>query len=138
VGRRRGRFRELFHCDIDITPCEMRIWLYGMAQISMLPQCKIATQQAMHRIEGEHMKEYVYEVTVRAVVRVRAADEETARKVVPTVLGAPGTVEIALANQNNQAVGRVATVTDVDFVQGKDARLLKSDAAPSEARASAA
>jgi hypothetical protein len=68
---------------------------------------------------------------------VRAVDEETARKVVPTVLGAPGTVEIALANQNNQAVGRVATVTDVDFVQGKDARLLKSDAAPS-ARASAA
>ena len=40
------------------------------------------------------MNEYVYEVTLRAVVRVRAADEEIARKVVPTVLGAPGTIEI--------------------------------------------
>ena len=84
------------------------------------------------------MNEYVYEVKLRAIVRVRAADEETARTVVPTVLGAPGTLEIDLANQNNKAVGRDATVTDVDFVQGKEARLLKSDATPPEARPSAA
>jgi hypothetical protein len=85
-----------------------------------------------------HMNEYVYEVTLRAVVRVRAADVETARKVVPTVLGAPGTLEIELANQNNAAVGRAATVTDVDFVQDKDARLLKSDVPLPQARPSAA
>jgi hypothetical protein len=84
------------------------------------------------------MNEYVYEVTLRAVVRVRAADEETARKVVPTVLGAPGTLEIGLANQNNEAVGRAATVTDVDFDLEKDASLLKSDAKLPEARPSAA
>jgi len=40
-----------------------------------------------------HLNEYVYEVKLRAVVRVRAADEEVARKVVPTVLGSPGTVD---------------------------------------------
>jgi hypothetical protein len=57
------------------------------------------------------MNEYVYEVTLRAVVRVRAVDEEVARKVVPTVLGSPGTLEIGLANENNAAVGQVATVT---------------------------
>jgi hypothetical protein len=85
-----------------------------------------------------HMNEYVYEVTLRAVVRVRAVDEETARKVVPTVLGAPGTLEIGLANQNNEAVGRAATVTDVDFDLEKDASLLKSDAKLPEARPSAA
>jgi hypothetical protein len=84
------------------------------------------------------MNEYVYEVTLRAVVRVRAADEETARKVVPTVLGAPGTLEIGLANQNNEAVGRAATVTDVDFVQENDAKPLKINAALPEARPSAA
>jgi hypothetical protein len=85
-----------------------------------------------------HMNEYVYEVTLRAVVRVRAADVETARKVVPTVLGAPGTLEIELANQNNAAVGRAATVIDVDFGQDKDARLLKSDVPLPQARPSAA
>ena len=50
-----------------------------------------------------------------AAERVRAADESVARKVVPTVLGAPGTVEIGLANQNNAAVGLDGMVTDVDF-----------------------
>jgi hypothetical protein len=84
------------------------------------------------------MNEYVYEVTLRAVVRVRAVDEEVARKVVPTVLGAPGTLEIGLANQNNEAVGRAATVTDVDFDLEKDASLLKSETALPQARPSAA
>jgi hypothetical protein len=84
------------------------------------------------------MNEYVFEVKLRAVVRVRATDEETARKVVPTVLGAPGTLEIGLANQNNEAVGRAATVTDVDFVQENDAKPLKINAALPEVRPSAA
>ena len=36
----------------------------------------------------------------------------------PTVLGAPGTLEIRLANENNAARGHHATVTDVDFSIG--------------------
>ena len=79
-----------------------------------------------------HLNEYVYEVKLRAVVRVRAADEEVARKVVPTVLGSPGTVEIELANQNNASIGQTATVTDVDFVQENEAKLLKTNAAGPE------
>jgi hypothetical protein len=74
------------------------------------------------------MNEYVFEVKLRAVVRVRAEDEEVARKVVPTVLGSPGTLEIDLANQNNVAVGRDATVTKVDFMQENDPRQLQSRA----------
>ena len=53
-----------------------------------------------------------------AVVRVRADDESVARKIVPTVLGALGTVEIRLANENNAAGGHHATVTDDDFSIG--------------------
>ena len=49
---------------------------------------------------------------------MRADDESVARKIVPTVLGAPGTVEIRLANENNAAVGNHASVTDVDFSIG--------------------
>jgi hypothetical protein len=61
------------------------------------------------------MKTFVFETTVDAVVRVLAADEDSARKVVPTVLGAPGTIEIALANEANTATGQHARVTDVSF-----------------------
>jgi hypothetical protein len=61
------------------------------------------------------MKDFAFKVNLVAVVRVRAADESVARQVVPTILGAPGTVEIGLANENNAAVGNHATITDVDF-----------------------
>ena len=65
------------------------------------------------------MRDFEFKVNVVAVVRVRAADESIARQVVPTVLGAPSTVEIGLANQNNvRATGRDATVTSVDFSIG--------------------
>ena len=60
------------------------------------------------------MSEFTFKVNLVAVVRVRAADESVARQVVST-LGAPGTVEIGLANENNAAVGNHATITDVDF-----------------------
>ena len=46
------------------------------------------------------MKDFAFKVNLVALVRVRAADESVARKVVPTVLGAPSTVEIGLANEN--------------------------------------
>ena len=61
------------------------------------------------------MKDFAFKVNLVAVVRVRADDESIARKVVPTVLGAPGTAEIRLANENNAAMAHNATVTDVDF-----------------------
>ena len=64
------------------------------------------------------MKDFAFKVNLVAVVRVRADDESVARKIVPTVLGAPGTVEIRLANENNTARGHHATVTDVDFSIG--------------------
>ena len=64
------------------------------------------------------MGEFVFKVNLIAVVRVRAADESVARNAVPSVLGAPGSAEIGLANQNHAALGRDATVTDVDFDVG--------------------
>ena len=73
------------------------------------------------------MNEYVFEVRLRAVVRVRASDEGVAREVVSSVLGAPGSVEINLANENNAWLGRPATVTEVDFMHQTGPRLLKDD-----------
>jgi hypothetical protein len=59
--------------------------------------------------------DYALEVHLIAVVHVNAADEAAARKVVPTVLGSPGSVEISVANDNNAGLGINATVTHVDF-----------------------
>jgi hypothetical protein len=67
---------------------------------------------------GLAMGEFVFKVNMVAEVRVRAADESVARKVVPGVLGAPGAAEIALANENQAALGRNATISDVDFDVG--------------------
>jgi hypothetical protein len=70
------------------------------------------------------MNEYSFEVGVRAVVRVQASNPDVACKVVESVLGAPGSREIELANQNNLAKGRNATVTAVDFVRKTSAKLV--------------
>jgi hypothetical protein len=64
------------------------------------------------------MGEFVFKVNIGAVVRVRAADGNVARKIVPDVLRAPGTVEIGLANQNHAALGCDASVIEVDFDVG--------------------
>jgi hypothetical protein len=62
--------------------------------------------------------EYSFEVTLRAVVRVSAENEAEAIKVVPSVLGAPGSLEIELANQANAAIsGTSSKVTNVEFRQ---------------------
>jgi hypothetical protein len=61
------------------------------------------------------MKDFAFKVNLVAVVRVRAEDESVARKIVPAVLGAPGTAEIRLANENHAATGCHAAVTDVEF-----------------------
>jgi hypothetical protein len=73
------------------------------------------------------MTEYTFEVRLRAVVRVRASSEELARKVIPSVLGAPGTVEIGLANQNNAGIGSTSTVTEVVFHQERRTKCLEDD-----------
>jgi hypothetical protein len=74
------------------------------------------------------MNEYSFEVGVRAVVRVQASNPDEARKVVETVLGAPGSQEIELANRNNQGLGRDAIVTAVDFAQKTPAKLVADKA----------
>jgi hypothetical protein len=85
--------------------------------------------------EGGVTSEYVFEVKLRAVVRVRADNEGVAREVVPSVLGPPDSLEIGLANQNNAAVGCSATVTEVDFAQEDDPRQLDVGQQPSRAEA---
>jgi hypothetical protein len=72
-------------------------------------------------------KEFAFKVSLVAVVRVRADDESAACKIVPTVLGSPGTAEIRLANENNAATGCYAAITDVDFSIGSVKPLKKSD-----------
>ena len=64
------------------------------------------------------MEDFTFKVDLVAVVQVRASDESIAREIVPEVLGAPGTAEIRLANENNAARGQHATVTDVDISIG--------------------
>jgi hypothetical protein len=59
--------------------------------------------------------EYAFKVNLVAAVKVHAADEAAARKVVPDVLGAPGTTEVALINENNAAVGHDAKIAEVEF-----------------------
>jgi hypothetical protein len=71
------------------------------------------------------MADFSFKVYLVATVRVRADDESVARKVVPTVLGSPGTAEIGLANQSNAAVGVDGTVTDVDFKISKITRHIR-------------
>ena len=74
------------------------------------------------------VQEYAFQVKLVAVVRVRAKDEVLARKVIPSVLGSPGTAEIRLVNETNNSLGLKATVTVVDFlVKGNSAVLLESN-----------
>jgi hypothetical protein len=74
------------------------------------------------------VQEYAFQVKLVAVVRVRATDEVLARKVIPSVLGSPGTAEIRLVNESNNSLGLEATVTVVDFfAKGDSAVLLESN-----------
>ena len=67
------------------------------------------------------MEDYAFKMNIVAMVRVRADDENVARKVVPTVLAAPSTLEIRLANEGNARLVEDATVTDVNFSAEEDA-----------------
>ena len=74
------------------------------------------------------VQEYAFQVKLVAVVWVRAKDEVLARKVIPSVLGSPGTAGIRLVNEFNNSLGSKATVTAVDFfVKGESAVLPESN-----------
>jgi hypothetical protein len=64
------------------------------------------------------LKDFAFKINLVAMVRVRADAEKAARKIVPTVLRAPDTTELRLANENNAGLGEIATVTGVDFSIG--------------------
>ena len=73
------------------------------------------------------MRRYVFEVKVAGTVRVRAADEMEARKVVPAVLVLPGPDEVRMANDANAKLGWDATITSVNFRVRGGVTLVRSD-----------
>ena len=72
------------------------------------------------------MQEYLFEVGLVAVVRVRAQNENLAREVATSALGSPSTEEIRLANEADFLMGREATIIAVDFsVDGSSTKLIE-------------
>ena len=72
------------------------------------------------------MQEYLFEVGLVAVVRVRAQNESLAREVATSALGSPSTEEIRLANEADFLMGREATIIAVDFsVDERPTRLIE-------------
>jgi hypothetical protein len=71
------------------------------------------------------VKEFAFEVGLVARVRVRAADEASARGVVSSVIGAPGSAEITLANEGTAALGSDAVVTAVEFIADRKVKLVR-------------
>jgi hypothetical protein len=67
---------------------------------------------------------YVFEIKVAGTVRVRAADEMEARKVVPAVLVLPGPDEVRMANDDNAKFGWDAIITSVNFRVKGDLKLV--------------
>ena len=62
------------------------------------------------------MREFVFEVAITAVVRVRAETEADARQALTSsVLGSQAANEIRLANEANFIEGKEGTITEVDF-----------------------
>ena len=62
------------------------------------------------------MGEFVFDVFITAVVRVRAETEADARQAVTSsAIAAPSAAEISLANQANFIEGKQGSITDVDF-----------------------
>ena len=74
------------------------------------------------------MREFVFEVRLVAVVRVRGQNESLAREVVASALGSPSTEELRLANEADFVMGRQATIVAVDFSVDEDsAKLIEID-----------
>ena len=62
------------------------------------------------------MPEFVFEVSLKAIVRVRAETEADARQALTSsVLGSPSANEIRLANEANFIEGKEGTIIEVDF-----------------------
>jgi ribosomal protein S8E len=62
------------------------------------------------------MGEFVFEVSITAVVRVKARQKLMPRQAVTSsAIGAPSVAEISLANQASFIKGKNASITDVDF-----------------------
>ena len=62
------------------------------------------------------MADYEFEVTITAVVRVRAENETVARTVIgSSALSSPSADEIRMANQCEFLLGKQATIIAVDF-----------------------
>jgi hypothetical protein len=82
------------------------------------------------------VEDFLFEVDITAVVRLRAADEGAARRAISTVLQAPSAAEIGLLNEANSFFTG-ATVTDVDFLQLGPAQIMsilsETEAAPQTA-----
>ena len=77
-------------------------------------------------METAAMRTFAFETTIDAVVRVQAADEDSARKAVPTVLAAPGIADIRIVNENVIAgLGIDAVIDDVNFNSASDLVLLE-------------
>jgi hypothetical protein len=80
------------------------------------------------------MKTFDFATTITAIVRVKAPDEESARKVVPTVLGAPGINDIKVINDTNQIFGSEVEIDDVEFVPSHQISLREIDGEPVKRR----
>ena len=83
-------------------------------------------QQTSSMRETAATRTFAFETTIDAVVRVQAADEDSARRAVPTVLAAPGIADIRIANENVIAgLGIDAVIDDVNFNSASDLVLLE-------------
>lgn len=78
------------------------------------------------------MQEYVFEVPLVALVRVRARTSEMAREVVVTpVVSPPSSETIRLANEANFDTGKRAPIIDITFsVKDAELRLVDVDGRP--------
>jgi hypothetical protein len=74
-------------------------------------------------------QEYGFEITIVAVVRVRAQSESLAREVLTSsALASPSAEEIRLANQAEFLSGKAATVVSVDFsIEEDSVKLIEVD-----------
>jgi hypothetical protein len=65
---------------------------------------------------GDLMDEFVFEVFITAVVRVKAETEADARQAVTSsAIAAPSAAEISLANEASFVEGKNASIIDIDF-----------------------
>jgi ribosomal protein S8E len=91
--------------------------------------CRVVTKARLsalfafrrNRANYDMSQEYGFEITIVAVVRVRAESESVAREVLTSsALASPSTDEIRLANQAEFVRGNAATVVSVDFSVEED------------------